>query len=242
MMNIGIIGAGNIGATLARKLVELNFKVSIANSRGPESLEGLAKEIGAKAGTVYDIAQNNDLVIITIPQKNIPDLPDNLFADLNEKVIVIDTCNYYPLLRDGIISDLESALASSLWVQEKVKRPVVKAFNSISYLSLGNGGLPEGAQNRIALPISGDRKEDLAEVETLLNQLGFDACNLGELKHSWKYEPGTPTYCMDFNLETVKIKLDNLGNVRTSELKENFISQRTAQEKRVLEYFSRAKE
>jgi len=48
-MRIGIIGAGQIGGTLARHLAKLGHQVSIANSRGPESLTALAAEIGAKA-------------------------------------------------------------------------------------------------------------------------------------------------------------------------------------------------
>ena len=37
-MKIGIIGAGHIGGTLARRLTALGHDVLIANSRGPESL------------------------------------------------------------------------------------------------------------------------------------------------------------------------------------------------------------
>ena len=46
-MRIGFIGAGNIGGTLARRLAKLGHQVSIANSRGPESLTALAAETGA---------------------------------------------------------------------------------------------------------------------------------------------------------------------------------------------------
>jgi predicted dinucleotide-binding enzyme len=45
-MKIGIIGGGQIGGTLARRLAALGHEVSIANSRGPETLAVFAKEIG----------------------------------------------------------------------------------------------------------------------------------------------------------------------------------------------------
>ena len=41
-MKIGIIGAGMIGGTLARRLTGLGHEVALANSRGPETLRELA--------------------------------------------------------------------------------------------------------------------------------------------------------------------------------------------------------
>src|ERR1700730_13557630 len=51
-MKIGIIGAGQIGGTLTRRLTALGHKVFVANSRGPETLSDLAAETGATAGSV----------------------------------------------------------------------------------------------------------------------------------------------------------------------------------------------
>ena len=240
-MNIGIIGAGMIGGTLSRRLSQLNHNVTIANSRGPETLKDLATEINVKAGTAYEAARNNDIVVITIPQKNVVDLPGDLFDGVKDDVIVIDTCNYYPLLRDGMIAEIEQELTNSEWVQSKIKRPIVKVFNSIFFESLGNAGRPKGDENRIALPVSGDRKKDKEVVSDLLDQLGFDFFDVGELKNSWKQEPGTPTYCMEFNLETLKNKLDDLGTIRTPEIKANIIEQRIAQEKQLLEQYLKIK-
>ena len=55
-MKIGIIGSGNIGATTARLFAGAGHEVTIANSRGPESLTELVQDIGpqARAGTVED--------------------------------------------------------------------------------------------------------------------------------------------------------------------------------------------
>jgi len=53
-MRIGIIGAGAIGGTLARRLTELGHQVRVANSRGPASLAAVAKATGARAVTVED--------------------------------------------------------------------------------------------------------------------------------------------------------------------------------------------
>ncbi len=92
-MKIGIIGSGNIGGALARRLTSLGYEVWIANSRGPESLADLARETGAHPATVAEAAHAGDVAIVTIPQKNVPDLPHDLFADVPADVVVIDTGN-----------------------------------------------------------------------------------------------------------------------------------------------------
>ena len=79
-MKIGIIGAGNIGSTLTRRLTALGHEVSVANSRGPGTLAGLAAETGATAVSVPDAVKDRDLVVVTIPEKHISDLPAGLFA------------------------------------------------------------------------------------------------------------------------------------------------------------------
>ncbi|HVJ37732.1 MAG TPA: NAD(P)-binding domain-containing protein, partial [Stenotrophomonas sp.] len=79
-MNIGIIGSGNIGRTLARQLSALGHQVLIANSRGPESLATLAEETGASAATSDQAARAHDVVIITVPEKAVPQLPINALA------------------------------------------------------------------------------------------------------------------------------------------------------------------
>ena len=155
-MNIGIIGSGEMGSCLASKFIKSGHTVSIANSRGPESLQQLAEDIGAEATTVEEAVKNKQLIIISIPQKNVPDLPKNLFKHLPGDVVVIDTGNYYPSLRDGAIPALEQSGIDSLWVQEQLDIAVVKVFNSILATSINNLGRPKGDINRIAIAVSGD--------------------------------------------------------------------------------------
>ena len=67
----------------------------------------------------------------TIPMKNIPSLPAGLFADTPERVVVVDTGNYYPRQRDGRIEAIEAGPPESEWVAQQLGRPVIKAFNNI---------------------------------------------------------------------------------------------------------------
>src|SRR5687768_5424222 len=112
-MEIGIIGSGNIGGTLARQLRALGHPVFIANSRGPASLTALAVETGATAATVEQAAQARDLVIVTVPQKAVPDLPQEVLRTAS--AVIVDTGNYYPS-RDGPMTEIDAGLPDSEWV------------------------------------------------------------------------------------------------------------------------------
>src|SRR5436190_17896239 len=118
VMNIGIVGSGEMGRSLASKFIKSGHTVSMANSRGPESLQQLAKDIGVIAATIEEVVKNKDLVVVSIPQKNISEIPKHLFKDLPEDLVVIDTGNYYPTLRDGTIPALNQSGMDSCWVQE----------------------------------------------------------------------------------------------------------------------------
>ena len=206
-MRIGIIGAGNIGGTLARRLVALGHEVSVANSRGPHTLRDLAEEARAKPVTVREAARAGDVVIVTIPQKRIADLPADLFDGVPEDVVVVDTGNYYPRQRDGLIPEIEGGTTESRWVSNRLGRPVVKAFNNIYARSLADRGKPKGAMGRIALPVAGDDAGAKAVVMRLIDELGFDPVDAGGLDDSWRQQPGTPVYTKDLDAERLRRSL-----------------------------------
>lgn len=206
-MNIGIIGAGFIGGTLARRLATLGHEIAIANSRGPETLRQLASEVGATAVTATEAARNRDIVIVTIPERAVPDLPKDLFAGAPADLVVIDTGNYYPS-RDGRIAAIEQGQPESAWVAEQIGRPVIKAFNNIYFSSLLEGGRPKGSPERIALPVAGDPPEARAKVLRLIDDLGFDPVDAGSLEDSWRQQPGTPCYASDLDAARLKDALD----------------------------------
>jgi len=216
-MNIGIIGAGAIGGTLARSLAKLGHQVSIANARGPETLRALAAETGAKAVSVRNAANAGDVVILSIPQKAVPELPADLFAGVPSNVVVIDTGNYYPQLRDGRIAAIESGMLESQWVAEHLGRPVVKAFNNIVAKSLREKGAPAGSPGRIALCVAGDAPEARAVALRLLDELGFDPVDAGPLDESWRQQPGSPAYCHDLDAASLKRALAEADRSRVAE-------------------------
>ena len=203
-MKIGIIGAGNIGGNLTRRFAGLGHEVSVANSRDPETLWELANETGAKTVWANEAARGAEILVVAIPEKNIQDLPGNVVDGLASGAVVIDTGNYYPKQRDGKIEAIENGTTESRWVADHLGVPVVKAFNGIYASHLLTHGKPAGTPGRIALPVAGDDPAANALVIGLLDQLGFDGVDAGELDDSWRQQPGTPVYGADLDAEGVK--------------------------------------
>lgn len=216
-MKIGIIGAGNIGGNLTRRFTALGHEVFVANSRGPETLKELAKETGAKAVAVKEAARAGEVMIVTIPEAHIHELPKDLFAGIPDNLVVIDTGNYYPRHRDGRIAEIESGVTESRYVEKQLGRPVIKAFNNIYAEHLLKNGRSAGAPDRIALPVAGDNPKAKAVVMKLVDQLGFDPVDAGGIDDSWRQQPGTPVYAADFNAEGVRRALSEANRKRPPE-------------------------
>ena len=230
-MNIGIIGAGHIGSALAVRLVSFGHSVYIANSRGPETLKDVAQKTGATPVTAREAAQHGDIIVVTIPLKNIPDLPKDLFEGVAADVPVIDTSNYYPMLRDGHMPELETGdLTESEWVQQHLGRPVVKVFNNIYADHLENKGLPAGTPGRIALPVAGDNAAAKQKVMALVEELGFDAVDDGSLHESWRQQPGTPSYGADLPASKLREHFASLGTTRTEAQHAEYLANHAKQE------------
>jgi predicted dinucleotide-binding enzyme len=228
-MNIGIIGSGEMGRCLATKFVKVGHTVSIANSRGPASLLAFTKEIGAEAVTVAEAIQHQQVIIVSIPTKSVPDLPIDLFKQVPEDVVVIDTGNYYPNLRDGAITAIDQTGIESWWVQQQLGIPIVKVFNSILATSIEALGRPRGDKDRIAMAVAGDNKKAKEIVFKLVDELGFDPYDVGTIVQSWKQQPGTPIYCRDINLDELKKRVDAMGTI-WSDVRDQLTVKRKADE------------
>src|SRR6266850_1404178 len=208
-MNFGVIGPGNIGEVIIRKLGDAGYPVKMANSRGPESLKDLAARTGAIPVSVEQVVQDVDMLFIVVPQKAIPELPKGLLNRAQKETIVIDVGNYYPF-RDGRIDELENGLTESVWVERQIGRPVVKALNTISSKALMAAGRPAGSRDRVALPISGDNTKAKEIVAQLIDRIGFDSVDAGTIAESWRQQPGSPVYCVNPTKEELQQGLKNV--------------------------------
>jgi len=206
MTTIGLIGAGKIGSTLARHFTVLGYQVAVSNSRGLETLKSLQLELGdhARALSAADTAEYGDIIVVAIPLLAYRDVPR---AGLEGKV-VIDANNYYPQ-RDGHIPELDddSMTSSELLATHLPSSHIVKAFNAIMWTHLAEWGKPAGDPDRIAIPIAGDNADAKKTVEGLIDAIGFDAVDTGDLPSSRLFQPGAVLYGADTTAAKVRATL-----------------------------------
>ncbi|WP_386346356.1 NADPH-dependent F420 reductase [Xanthomonas campestris] len=211
-MNIGIIGAGNIGGTIAQKLAAAGHSVKLAGAKGPDDIRDKAANIGAIPVAAKDAVNDVEVIILSIPFAQIPNVT-SIFSDVPTNVVVIDTSNYYPF-RDGNIAEVDEGKPESVWSSDQLGRPVVKAFNALLAETLANGGTPEGAPTRIAIPVAGDDAHAKSIARRLVNETGFDALDAGDLEGSWRQQPGTPAYCTELTLAELERALSSADKAR----------------------------
>ena len=176
----GIIGAGNIGQSVAHHLLAAGFEVTLANSKGPETLKdviaGLGK--GAKAGTQKEAA-GKDIVVLAIPWMALSSLAG--LTDWKGKW-VIDATNQYTSTNPHTLIDL-GGKPSSQFVSEAIPGArIVKAFNTLWYKILASDPR-QGGGNRV-LWVSGDDTEVKKEIMDILTALQFAPVDIGSIAHS----------------------------------------------------------
>ena len=193
MTTIGIIGAGAIGSQVARAAIKVGYKVVVANSRGPETLEALVAELGpaARAATAAGAAAGGDFVVIAVPLKRVNDMPVEELAGK----IVLDTNNYM-VWRDGHFPAIDSGKQTILELrQEQLPTSrVVQAFTHIQAHRITTAGSPAHDPRRLALPTSSNHPEAVELVTRLFDQLGFDTVDNSPLSESWRTAPGQPAW------------------------------------------------
>ena len=191
-MKIGIIGAGFVGRSVAQKAVEAGHEAMLSNSRGPQSLFSMKSALGCAVGTVDEAIAFGEVIVLAIPLAAYDALPPEGFKGK----IVIDAINYYHE-RDGHIEALDrgETTTSEMIAAHLPGARVIKAFNAIRMIDLDVAGRPEGAADRLALPLAGDDAEAKAVVAGLYHQFGFDSVDAGSLSEGWRFERDRPAYC-----------------------------------------------
>jgi len=203
-MKIGVIGIGEMGGTLARRWCAKGHTVQVANSRGTSAAKPFADAIGAEATDIYGAVDGADVVLLAMAFPIAATLPGDLFSQTPDDLVIIDTSNYYPDVRDPRISEVDRGMPESVWTSRQLGRPIFKAFNSIMFYALSERGMPEGLSNRLAIPVAGDDPRGKSVVMSLVNDVGFDSVDGGLLRDSWRQQPSTPAYCCDYDAETTQ--------------------------------------
>lgn len=186
-----------MGLALAREVAKplalANHDVMMSNSRGPQTLQEVAKDLGCRVGSSREAAQFGDVIVLAVPFHQVPHLHADMFAGK----IVLDATNYYPT-RDGRIAELDElrTATSEIVARQLPQARIVKAFNSIMQADVDRDRRPPGAKDRRALPIASDDAQAKSVAATLVNDAGFDPFDAGSLADSWRFERAMPAYCM----------------------------------------------
>jgi predicted dinucleotide-binding enzyme len=173
-MTYAILGSGAIGTALTRRFVARRIEVSLANTRGPQSLAGLVVEIGSKVKPVTAAeALRADIVILAVPFDAVPDATKG--ADWGGRIVVdatnaIDLPAFTP-------RDLNGRLSTEFIAGAVSGARVVKAFNTLPATILEAD--PAAFGGRRVLFVSGDDASARATVVDLVERLGFAAVDLG---------------------------------------------------------------
>lgn len=193
-MRIGFIGIGYIGSAVAGQLAAAGHEVIVSNSRGPETLGEVVERLGhgTRAVTAQEAAAA-DVVMIAIPFLN----RDKLAGLPLEGRVVVDFMNYYPE-RDGHIPELDrhETTTSEITAGLLPASRVVKAFNSIMCTDVARLARPAGDPERGVLPFAGDDADAKRVVAGLIDDAGYDPLDVGPLSEGFRFENGTPAYCV----------------------------------------------
>lgn len=176
-MTIGIIGSGAIGAAFARTLSRAGIEAGISNSRGPDSLENLVRELGPSIKAVSrEEAARADIVFVAVNWSKLPAAMAGL-PDWKGRV-VIDANNPIesPLFKPA---DLGGRASSEVFADLVPGARVVKAFNHLRAELLATDPRSDGG--RRVLFYSGNDTAAKAEVAALIENIGFAGIDLGSL-------------------------------------------------------------
>jgi predicted dinucleotide-binding enzyme len=173
-MKYAIIGSGKIGTALAGVFARKKIEIGIANSRGPETLAPLAKELGSSIvpQSVQD-AYGAEIVFLAIPFPAHKDVAKQ-FKQWNGK-IVVDMTNAFGVTPE----QLGGRLSSELVAQAFAGARLVKAFNHLPAAQLGTNPFLRGRQQ--AIFVSSNDADASAAVAAVATQLGFAPIELGKL-------------------------------------------------------------
>ncbi|MGH3638431.1 MAG: NADPH-dependent F420 reductase [Mycobacterium sp.] len=204
---IAVIGAGNIGGTLARRWAATGLAVRLANSRGPQSLADVVAGTPIRACSLDDVAVDAEVVVVSVPFGRVATLRDTL-SRLPRHVPVIDTGNYVPVVRDDSVQAIDAGLTESVWVAELLDRTLVKAFNTIGAASLRAKASAGHEPVRVAAPVAADLAEHRLIANLLVDAAGFQPIEGGTIAQSWRQQPGTPVYTTDLDPAAARAALE----------------------------------
>ncbi len=179
-VEIGILGAGNIGRAFAQHLTSAGYRVALANRRGPTSLKGFVADLGptARATTKAEVARLA-IVVVAVPwtglaeaMSGLPPWDGRVVIDANNHIVGFDG-------RQFQLADLGGKTSSEVFAALVPGARVVKALNTLQAETLAEH--PRVANGQRVIFLSGDDAAAKTAVSDLLQSVGFSPIDLGPL-------------------------------------------------------------
>jgi hypothetical protein len=185
---LGIIGAGKLGTAIARIAIAAGFDVAMSGSGSPSRIALIVEVLapGAVATSTQEVATHAELIVLAVPMHRFRELPRDLLAEKT----VIDAMNYWEEI-DGIDEELATApRGTSVVVQRWFSSArVVKSLNQLGYEELEEAVRPGRTTGAAGVAVAGDDPAAVGSVVRFLEQLGFDAVEIGPLEAGVNLEP-----------------------------------------------------
>ena len=184
-MKIAVIGTGSVGGTLGRRWAELGHSVRFAvRDLGDAAANALVKQIKGEARleSVRDAATDADVVVLATPYAaNVAALA--AAGDLSGKIL-IDVTN-------PIGTDFSLAVGFTTSGAEEVAKlapgaRVYKAMNQVGFEVMADTAFAAG---KPVMFVAGDEPKGKEVVLGLVNALGFEAIDAGDLHLARLLEP-----------------------------------------------------
>lgn len=186
-MTIAILGAGNVGAALARNLSRHGMPVFFGVPE-PEKYRDLAHTLGARIGRVEDAIADARIAILAVPYASALALAGQI-GDWNDRILIDATNPLAPALA-GLTLGTTTSAAEQIAARARNAR-VVKCFNVTGAENMAD---PQALGGGVFMPIAGDDAGARGEVVALATRMGFDAVDAGPLSAARYLEPFAMTW------------------------------------------------
>jgi 8-hydroxy-5-deazaflavin:NADPH oxidoreductase len=176
-MTYSIIGTGNVGQTLAAFFAKTGVEVALANTRGSEAVEPMARQLGGKVvAKSLNEALEADIIFFAVPFLNFKDV-GSAKPDWIGK-IVVDVTNAALLPQEVQDKELHGRLSSEVNAERVPGAKLVKAFNQLPMKVLSSP-VPTGGKRVVF--VSSDHEDASAKVACLVGKLGFAPIEVGRI-------------------------------------------------------------
>ena len=197
MKNIGILGSGAVGITLANGFNKLGFSVMLGTNN-PSKWEGLKAKLApeVKIGNFQEVASFGNSIVLAVKGTAAMEVLSSIEPSLDNKLIM-DATNPIAALPpvNGVLQFFTGPNESLMerFQQRFPNSHFVKVFNSVGSAFMVN---PNFGNEKPTMFICGNSEEAKSTVATFLNQFGWEVQDMGMVESARAIESLCMLWCI----------------------------------------------